>query len=162
MLEKYGKQGEKTGWTYFIIRSEVAAKIKPGFKKSFRVKGKLDEYSIKGVSILPVGEGDFIMPVNAVMRKGVRKKHGEKIVVQIEADDDPVKISEDFMACLEDDKQAKVFFLKLPKSHQNYYSKWIESAKTSATKAKRIAQSINGFKLNMGYPEMMRHYRDKK
>jgi uncharacterized protein YdeI (YjbR/CyaY-like superfamily) len=47
----------------------------------------------------------------------------------------------------------------LPPSHQSYYSKWIESAKTSVTKAKRIIASINGFSKKQGYSEMMRAYK---
>lgn len=162
LLEKFGKKGEKTGWTYIMIRSEQTEKINPGVKKSFRVKGKLDNFSIKGVSLIPMGEGDFIMAINADMRKGIKKQKGEKITVQLELDKAPLEISSDFLLCLEDDKKAKVFFEKLPKSHQNYYSKWIESAKTDATKAKRIAQAMNGFKMNMNFPEMLRYYKANK
>ena len=35
---KFDKQGEKTGWTYIIIPSEMAQQLYPGNKKSFRVK----------------------------------------------------------------------------------------------------------------------------
>lgn len=162
LLEKFGKKGEKTGWTYFVIREAHTKKINPGVKTSFRVKGKLDDFPIKGVAILPMGEGDFIMPVNAAMRKGIKKQRGEKIVVQIELDKAELKINSDFLACIADDPKAKAFFDKLPRSHQNYYSKWIDSAKTDETKAKRIAQSINGFKMGMNYPEMIRYYKANK
>ena len=159
LLEKFGKQGEKTGWTYFIIPAKTANKIKAKTKTSFRVKGKLDNFVIKAIAILPMGEGDFIMPVNSVMRKNLKKQKGEKIVVELQEDKSPVLISEDLLLCLEDDKKAKTFFEKLPKSHQNYYSKWIESAKTDDTKAKRIAQAVNGFKMQLNYPEMLRYYK---
>ncbi len=162
LLEKFGKKGEKTGWTYFIIRSEQTKKINPGVKTSFRVKGKLDDFPIKGVAIIPIGEGDFIMPVNAVMRKGIKKQKGEKIMVQLELDKAEIKMNSDFLVCLKEDKQAKAFFEKLSKSHQNYYSKWIDTAKTDETKAKRIAQSINGFNMGMNFPEMLRYYKANK
>jgi hypothetical protein len=162
LLEKFGKKGEKTGWTYFVIRSEQTKKINPGVKTSFRVKGKLDDFPIKSVAIIPMGEGDFIMPVNAAMRKGIKKQKGEKIIVQLELDKAELKLNSDFLACLKDEPKAKAFFDKLPKSHQNYYSKWIESAKTDETKAKRIAQSVNGFKMGLNYPEMLRYYKAQK
>ncbi len=162
LLEKFGKKGEKTGWTYFVIRSEQTKKINPGVKTSFRVKGKLDDFPIKGVAIIPMGEGDFIMPVNATMRKGIKKQKGEKIIVQLELDKAELKINSDFLDCLTDDVKAKAFFDKLTKSHQNYYSKWIESAKTDETKAKRIAQSMNGFKMGMNFSEMLRYYKANK
>ena len=162
LLEKFGKKGEKTGWTYFMIRSEQTKKINPGVKTSYRVKGKLDDYKIKGVAIIPMGDGDFIMPVNGQMRKALKKQKGSKILVQLELDKTELKLSEDFIACLNEEKDAKTFFDKLPKSHQNYFSKWIDSAKTDETKAKRIAQSINGFKMKMNYPEMIRYYKANK
>jgi len=162
LLEKFGKKGEKTGWTYFVIRAEQTSKINPGVKTSFRVKGKLDDFPIKGVAIMPMGEGDFIMPVNAGMRKGIKKQKGEKINVQLELDKAGYQLDKDFVLCLKEEKEAKAFFDKLPGSHQNYYSKWIESAKTEATKAKRIAMAINGFKMKMGYPEMLRFYKSAK
>ncbi|MCC7029539.1 MAG: DUF1905 domain-containing protein, partial [Chitinophagaceae bacterium] len=68
IIEKFGQQGEKTGWTYFLIPAEIAEKINKGVKKSYRVKGFLDETEISGVAILPMGEGDFIMPLNAELR----------------------------------------------------------------------------------------------
>jgi hypothetical protein len=156
ILEKFGKKGEKTGWTYIVIRSEITRKLKPGFKRSFKVKGKLDDHAIKGVNLLPMGEGDYIMAINAAMRKGIRKQKGETVVVELEEDKSKDIISPDLMACLEEDKPALKFFQSLTGSHQRYFSKWIESAKTDATKAKRIAMSVNAFQKKMGYPEMLR------
>ncbi|MGZ3933268.1 MAG: YdeI/OmpD-associated family protein [Bacteroidia bacterium] len=163
VLEKFGKKGEKTGWTYITIPEKIAVKIKAGTRTSFRVKGRLDNFSIKAVALIPMGEGDFIMPINAAMRKGIKKQmKGEKVLVKLEEDKAPLELSADFLACLAEDKQAQTFFDTLGKSHQNYYSKWIESAKTEATKAKRIAQALNGFRMKMGYPEMLRYYREHK
>jgi uncharacterized protein YdeI (YjbR/CyaY-like superfamily) len=62
----------------------------------------------------------------------------------------------EFMECLTDEPEALQFFNSLTGSHQRYFSKWIESAKTDDTKAKRIAQSINAFLKKQGFPEMMR------
>ena len=163
VLEKFGKKGEKTGWTYITIPSKLARKLKSETKKSFRVKGKLDNYVIKAIALLPMGEGEFIMPINASMRKGIKKQFsGEKVLVQLQEDKADFVFSADFLACLDDDKKAKDFYETLPGSHQKYYTKWIESAKTDATKAKRIAQSLNGFRMKMGYSEMMRYYKANK
>ena len=72
-LLKFDKKGEKTNWTYIIIKSSIADKLKPGVKTSFRVHGQLDEYNISQVALLPSGEGDFILPVNATMRRHLKK-----------------------------------------------------------------------------------------
>jgi uncharacterized protein YdeI (YjbR/CyaY-like superfamily) len=116
----------------------------------------LDDFTIKGVFLLPMGEGDFIMAINAAMRKGIKKQKGETVIVQIEEDTEEAVISPDLMMCLEEDKAALKFFQSLTGSHQRYFSKWIESAKTEATKAKRIAMAVNAFQKKWGYPEMLR------
>ncbi len=148
-LLKFDNKGEKTGWTYLEVPAEIAAQLKPGNKKSFRTKGRLDNYKFTAVALIPMGNGDFIMPVNATMRKGIGKRKGAVVKVQLEVDEAPLPLSADLMECLADEPKAKVFFNTLPKSEQNYFSKWIDSAKTDVTKAKRIAQAINGF--NKGY-----------
>jgi len=38
-IHRFEKQGEKTGWTYIEIPVDIAEKLKPGSKKSFRVLG---------------------------------------------------------------------------------------------------------------------------
>ena len=91
---KFGKMGDKTGWTYIEIKQEQAQILFPNNKKSFRFKGTLDEYKIKSVAV--------------------------------------------------------------------YFSKYIESAKTSATKAKRIALTMEAMLKGMSYPEMIRANKELK
>ena len=155
-IQRFAKQGEKTGWSYIEISAKQASQLKPGSKVSYRVKGKLDSYAIKQVALLPMGEGAFIIPFNADMRKGTGKKHGDKMTVQLEEDKAAFQMSADFMACLEDEPSAIKFFNSLPSSHQRYFSKWIDSAKTDTTKAKRIAMALHALARNMGYSEMIR------
>ncbi|MEP7163811.1 MAG: YdeI/OmpD-associated family protein [Ferruginibacter sp.] len=155
ILLKFDKQGEKTGWTYITIPQKIANKLKPGYKRSFRIKGTIDEYKIKSVALLPMGEGDFIMPVNAVMRKALLKRKGDAVKLSLDVDNTPVKISATLLECMEDDPGALEYFKKLPGSHQNYYSKWIESARTDTTKAKRIALAINAFSKKLSFSQMM-------
>ncbi|HEY1872240.1 MAG TPA: DUF1905 domain-containing protein, partial [Chitinophagaceae bacterium] len=85
-MKRFGKQGEKTGWTYIEIAADQAQKLKPGNKKEFKVKGKLDKHIIKRVSVLPMGGGLFIMPINAAMRKSIGKRHGAMVKVEITED----------------------------------------------------------------------------
>ena len=161
-LLKFDKQGEKTGWTYIEIDAELAEKLKPGNKKSFRVKGKLDKFSISSVALMPVGEGDFIMAVNADMRKGIGKSKGAEVNVQLEVDDAPIPLSSDLISCLKDEPDALVFYKTLSKGHQNYFSKWIESAKTEPTKAKRIAQAVNALLKGQHFGIMIRALKTEK
>ena len=160
-IHKFEKQGEKTGWTYIEIPANIALKLKPGNKKSFRVKGKLDNYKIAGVALLPMGGGSFIMALNGAMRKGIGKKHGAMLKVQLEEDEKPYQLNKEFIECLADEPKALSFFKTMPRSFQNYYSKWIESAKTEPTKIKRIAQAVSTLARGMNYSEMIRSLQKK-
>ncbi|MGL6269459.1 MAG: YdeI/OmpD-associated family protein [Chitinophagaceae bacterium] len=157
-IQKYGEQGEKTGWTFVEIPGELAEELFPGNKKSFRVKGKLDALPIAALSLIPVGGGVFILPLKAELRKQLGKRKGEEIVLQITLDNnpDPVPMPEDFAACMEDEPDALNNFKKLTKSHQHYYINWINSAKTESTRVKRMAQAIHALSLGRHYGEMIR------
>ena len=161
LLKKFDAQGEKTGWTYFVVPKKVAEKFNPGVKKSYRVKGKIDEHPIKAVALVPMGEGDFIVAVNAVMRKAIRKIHGAEVDVQLEQDTAEFKMSKELLECLKDDPDAAKYFHSLPPSHQHWYSNWVTAAKTEGTKSKRIATIVQSCAFKMTFPEMMREYRDK-
>src|SRR4051812_40080154 len=117
---KFDKQGEKTGWTYIEVPADIAEKLKPGNKKSFRVKGKLDSFAIAGIALLPMGGGSFIMALNADMRKGIGKRYGAMLKVQLEEDKKGFVFNKDFMDCLTDEPTAIEFFKTLAGSHQKY------------------------------------------
>jgi hypothetical protein len=151
--------GEKTGWTYIEINAQQARKLKPDTKVSFRVKGKLDDHPIEKTALLPMGAGSFILPLNASIRKGTGKKAGDKLKVHLELDDRTLVLSPDLMKCLKDEPTALANFKKLPKSHQQYYSKWIESAKTLHTKTKRITVTVMACCKGQTYSQMMREYK---
>ncbi len=159
-LFKFDKKGEKTGWTYIEISTHQAQQLKPGCKVSFRVRGSLDSHTISQVAIIPMGEGSFILPINGTMRKAIGKRQGDKIKVTLEADDSKIILSPDLMTCLKDDPTALAAFKKLPGSHQKYFSRWVESAKTSTTKTKRIVMTITALSKKMDFGAMLRASRD--
>lgn len=162
IIKKFDKQGEKTGWTYIEVPAEIAGSLHPGNKKSFKVKGALDAHEIMGVSLLPMGEGDFILPLNAVMRKAIGKRMGAGIQVKLSADISIYELNSELMECLADEPVALAFFQTFSRSTQNYYSKWIESAKTETTRTGRIAMAVNALLRKMDYGAMLREARDKK
>jgi uncharacterized protein YdeI (YjbR/CyaY-like superfamily) len=153
---KYGSNGDKTGWTYIEIPADIIQQIKPGKKKEFKVKGKLDAHQITRQSVMPLGGGKFMMPLNADLRKAIAKRHGAMLKVQLEEDKSDFVFNKDFMECMEDDPLAKSFFGSLTGSHQRYFSKWIDSAKTEPTKVKRITMAVIALAKKWGYSEMIR------
>lgn len=164
ILYRFAEQGEKTGWTYIVIPQDLALALKPGNKKSFRVKGKLDDFAITGVALMPRGDGSFIMAINATMRKGIRKAKGATVNVQLELHNDfKIAVPDDVQIAFSyEEPEALAFFNSLPKGHRDYFIKWINSAKAEPTRATRIANTINAASRRMGYPEMMRDLKARK
>ena len=161
-IHRFEKMGEKTGWTYFEVPQDLAQKLKPGHRREFKVKGKLDAHPIKRVTLFPMGGGGFILVLNAELRKAIGKRQGAMVKVQLEADDSPFIFNKDFMDCLDDEPKAKEFFQSLTGSHQRYFSKWIDQAKTEPTKIKRITLAVNALAKKWGYPEMLRSAQGKQ
>jgi len=159
-IKKFDQQGEKTGWTYIDVPAATAEEIYANQRKSFRVKGTLDAHKIKQVALVPIGGGDFIMALNAGMRKAIGKRKGAVVEVKIELDKEQYRLNAALMECLADEPAALHFFTSKPLSHQHYYSKWIESAKTEATRAKRIAMAVSSLAKKMEFGEMLKSQKD--
>lgn len=157
---KFEKKGEKSGWTYIEIPASQASKLKPDTKVSFRVKGTLDAYAFEKLALVPMGEGDFILPLNATIRKATGKKMGDTITVVMELDARVIPLSAELLKCLKDEPEALHYFKSLAPSHQAYFSKWIESAKTSTTKTKRIVMTVTACARKQSYSEMIRSNRE--
>jgi len=161
-IKKFGSQGEKTGWNYIVVPAAATKKLNPGVKKSYRVKGKLDEYEIAKTALVPMGGGEFILAINAAMRKATGKRFGATLKVQLELDSTPILPPAELIECMADEPEALKHFNSLPQGHRNYFTKWIESAKTDATKAKRIALVIKTMVRKMDFGAMLREERDER
>lgn len=148
--------GEKTGWTYIRIPAALAQQLLPDNKKSFRVKGRLDDHSIQKMALIPMGEGDFIMALNAGVRKAIRKQKGAALRVELEADRAVIQPPKALMDCLADEPAALAYFKGLPKSHQNYFGNWIRAAKTEGTRARRIACVVTAMVRHLTFSDMLR------
>lgn len=163
IILQFGEQGEKTGWRYIVVPADIAQQLKPGCKKSFRVKGSFDNFPIKGVALLPMGEGEFIIPLKAEIRKALHKSTGAMLQVSLEEDMDyKVEIPDDLKECFDFEPEAFAFFNMLPKSHRDYFIKWITGAKTNETRAKRIINTVNAMLRQWDYGKMMREMKKER
>ncbi|MBW4888155.1 YdeI/OmpD-associated family protein [Mucilaginibacter sp. HMF5004] len=157
IILKFADQGEKTGWSYIDIPLDIAEQLLPNNKKSFRVRGMLDALPVSGMALMPMGEGNFIMALKADIRKGIRKGEGAMLKVSLEHDPDyKVEIPDDLQEYFDADPEAFEFYNSLPKSHRDYFVKWINDAKTRETRDKRIVNTANAMVGRMRYNEMMR------
>ncbi|MBK7810610.1 MAG: DUF1905 domain-containing protein [Saprospiraceae bacterium] len=157
IIQKFGSKAEKSGWTYIEIEEQMAQNINPGIKTTYQVKGKLDQIPIKAMSLLPMGNGNFIIPLNLEMRKKLNKKVGESILVELDLDETGYQLNSDFLEFLKTEPKAHTYFNSLTSSHQKYFSKWIDTAKSSITKADRIAESVTALQRHWSYSQMIRN-----
>lgn len=156
-LEKFDKKGEKTSWTHIIISETDAQILKPGNKKSFRVCGSLNEVKIAGVAVMPMGGGEFVLPINANIRKKLKLNIGDEVIINIEEDKNfEIKMPEDLQDLLEMEGLLENF-LAQAKSHQNYFIKYIDSAKTTETRVKRLNMTLDAMQRGMDYGGMIRN-----
>jgi len=160
IILQFAEQGEKTGWSYIEIPADMAQQLKPGNKQSFRIKGTLDALAVEGLAAMPMGEGNFILALKADIRKKLHKNAGAILQVRLEEDKDfKIDIPADLQECFDFEPEALEFFNTLAKSHRNYFIKWINDAKTSETRAKRIVNTINAMLRKWDYGKMGREMR---
>ncbi|KQS32287.1 YdeI/OmpD-associated family protein [Pedobacter sp. Leaf194] len=156
-IEKFQSMGEKTGWSYIFIPAALANKIKADCKKSFRVKGKIDSVEINGIATIPMGAGDFIIALKGALRKKLGKEEGAAVTLFLEEDKDfKVEMPEDLELCLSEEGFLMEQFLAQPKSHQNYFIRWINDAKTEATRTRRLAQTVSAMYKKQDFGAMIR------
>lgn len=156
-IEKFDAMGEKTGWSYIFVPQAIANQIKPNEKRSFRVKGTLDNVAVSGIGLLPMGEGDFIIALKTSLRKQLKKEAGAVVELKLSFDADfKIEMPDDLEICLADEEALLQQFLSMAKSHQNYFINWLNTAKTEATRTKRIVMIVNAMAKKYNFAEMIR------
>ena len=150
------------GWVHIIVPSDIAVKIHPQVKTSFRVKGMVDNYTFIGLSLLPAGDGNYFMALNSTIRKKILKKPGDQVTIQLEKDLTTYQLPELLTTCLEDEPEAYEFFNTLSKGHQKYYGNWVDTAKTEETKVKRVAEIMNALYRKLHFGQMMQYKKAEK
>lgn len=162
IIQQFDKKGSMLGWTYIQVPQDIAEQLQPGSRKTFRVKGRIDAVAIKGVALVPMGDGSFILPLNATIRKQILKKKAAKVDVSIAVDKAIPEIPAALKECLEDEPRAMAYFMQLNLGHRNYFIKWIEGVKSEMLQAKRIAQTIDALILKQSFAEMIRANKARK
>lgn len=138
LLEKYPGKGS---WTYVeIIEIPKEKRARGGH---VRVKGTIDDYEIKGFSLMPMKNGHLFLPVRGEIRKKIGKKAGDYVHLSFYADNEPIEIPEDLLLCLLDDPIAHEIFKSYSEGKKKMFIDWINSAKRMETKADRIAKTLD-------------------
>jgi hypothetical protein len=133
------KVDAKGGWHYVSLPGISENKDKLG---QVRVKGTIDHYAIKQYNLLPMKNGNMLLPLKSDLRKAIRKKEGDTVEVCLYSDRSSVEIPDEILVCLLDYPNPHSFFLSLSDSNQKYYIDWILSSKKMETKVERIGKMI--------------------
>ncbi len=162
-IEKFESNGEKTGWSYVFVPEEIAQQIKPNDRRGMRVRGEIDQVPIQGKSLIPMGGGDFILALDAKLRKQLRKEEGNVVNLSLEHDIDfKIEMPEDLEVCLAQEDGLLEHFLSYTKAHQNYFINWLNTAKTETTRTKRLVMIVDAMAKKQDFGLMLRSNKTEK
>jgi len=162
IIQKFASKGEKTGWTYVDIPPDIIPKLKLKTKKEFRIKGLMDDVKFERLATYPIGEGNFIIAINAELRKKLGKKEGAMISIKFDLDKSEALQSQELIDCLKEDPIALKQFNSQPLSHRNYFHRYVYTAKGADTKAGRIVNIIQAMYKKQNFGEMIRSLKKEK
>lgn len=162
-IEKYDRNGEKTGWSYVFVPEVIALQIHSDSRKAFRVRGQVDHLHISGKSLVPMGGGDYILPLDEKIRKVLKKEVGNPVSLLLEHDVDfKIEMPEDLEVCLAQEENLLEHFLSYTKAHQNYFINWLNTAKTEVTRTKRLVMIVDAMAKKQDFGLMMRSNKREK
>ncbi len=162
ILDRFANKGEKTGWTIAHMPDAVYKKFKRPDKKEFRVKGFIDDVAVDKLVVYPIGGGRFIIALNAALRKKLGKEAGDKVAFKLELDAAGGLRSPEMIEALKEDGVAWMAFQALNVSHQNYFHRYVATAKRADTKAGRIVETILALHKGLNFGEMIRAQKQNK
>jgi len=126
-----------------FIEFPYNAEEKFGIKGQIKVRATFDGYEYQG-SLAKMGHHCHCLGITQKIRKEINKEPGDIVHVVITKDNTirTVELAEDFEVLLEENKDAKIFFMSLSYTNQKKYAEWIKSARKIDTKGRRIKDSI--------------------
>jgi hypothetical protein len=123
-----------------------------GTKGQVKVKATFDGHPYRGV-LSSMGAGCHIIGVRKDIRQAIGKAVGDTVKVTIEQDLEErfVDVPRDLASLLSKNKKAQAFFNSLSYTNRKEYARWIDTAKKSETRTRRLNQTLaklNGRKKN--------------
>lgn len=105
-------------------------------------------------STIAVYEGHFYLGVNRQLWEAAGIAPGEKVIVELERDDEPriVEVPEDLGAALDADPEVRAFFDGLSFTHRREYVGWITEAKREETRQRRITKTLSMLRKGTKHP----------
>lgn len=136
---------ETKGW-YATIEFPHEVEKLFGTKGRVRVKGTINGVKVDR-ALIPTRSGVHVIVMSGALRKAVKAGFGDPVhvVIRRNPDQDEVIIPEALQDTLDFLPEMKAAWNKLTPGMQRGMCYWVDSAKTAATRAKRIAELLNRF-----------------
>ena len=128
-------------WTYFTVPLDLVAIF--GTKGTVQVRGTVNGVPYRS-SALAHGDGSHFVAVNKTIRDQAHAGAGDTVTVTLARDDQPriLDVPDDLRDALDAAPAARDAFATFAPSHKREYLEWIASAKTDATRQRRIASAV--------------------
>lgn len=132
-------QASGRGGAYVVVPFDVEAAFG---QKRVKVQATFDGVPYRG-SLVRMGSPEHILIVRKDVRERIGKDVGDAVAVTVAKDTAPrtVDVPDDLAAALRE-AGLDEGFAALAYTHRKEYVQWIEEAKRPATRARRIAQTV--------------------
>jgi hypothetical protein len=145
-LEKFPQKG---GWTYIVLSELEKPKAYFGMMK---VNGKIDNHDLVGVTLMPYGNGNLFLPVNAKIRKIISKEAGDSVkllLTEVDAEErEEVFTESNILACIREEPLAWEKFQQLPQETKDHELQEILHFQLESKKIEKIILLIEKLKLS--------------
>lgn len=122
------------------VPAEVLTAVGGGKRPKLRVTVRGYTYRTTVGSV----NGVAMLPVSADVRQAAGITAGDELDVTVEPDAEPreVPLPADLVAALDEHPEARQFYDSLSYSRQLAYVTWIEDAKRTETRSRRVAETV--------------------
>lgn len=142
ILEKFLGKG---GWTYALV-----PEIKPDPHAWFgwiSVRGTIDDIELPRCKLMPKGNGQLFLPVNAAIRKKLKKQAGDSVQIVLYTADEPPVFPQEIRDCFDfETPEVLKRFQQLSVDAQHALLKPVFAAKQAETKTKRILEMMDSLR----------------
>jgi hypothetical protein len=134
-------QSARGGGALVELPADVLEELGGG--KRFRVTGTLSGVEFAS-STMPMGGGRVCLGVHKATRERAGVGPGDAVTITVELDERPreVELPDELKAALAGDPEAAAAYERLAFTHRREYAQWVAEAKRPATRARRVAQTL--------------------
>ncbi|SHL66963.1 Bacteriocin-protection, YdeI or OmpD-Associated [Chitinophaga jiangningensis] len=140
LLERWEVKG---GWTYISL-PEIPKDPRQHFGMR-KVRGTIDGHELPVCNLMPVKGSHMMLPVNATIRKKIKKEAGATVhLILFAAGENIMDVAtQDFIDCLHDEPAALAAYNTMSPAEQKKCLQWLMEITVTDTRIQRMADAIN-------------------